>query len=108
MLHGRKVHKTKKTANQKGSCDPVYNEPFTFPMTGKQMESCCIVVTMMTSVATRMGNHDEEYGKVTVGPFMFARGEELLHWQEMLAQPRTTVTRWHSLTNSPGPADSVS
>ena len=42
--------------------------------------------------------HDVEYGHVVLGPFMYARGEELIHWQEMLAQPRATVTRWHNLT----------
>jgi isovaleryl-CoA dehydrogenase len=53
---------------------------------------------MVTAIG-RLGNHEEEYGKVVVGPFMYARGEELMHWQEMMAQPRNAVTRWHQLSH---------
>jgi isovaleryl-CoA dehydrogenase len=44
-----------------------------------------------------LSTQDVEYGRVVIGPFMYARGEELIHWQEMLQQPRVPVSRWHTL-----------
>ncbi|CAH1795271.1 unnamed protein product [Owenia fusiformis] len=97
LLHGRKVHKSKKTVIVQGSCDPVYNEAFSFTVPGKMLDSCSVCITVMSSIQSRLSSHEEEYGKNVVGGFMFARGEELMHWQEMLAQPRTAIPQWHSL-----------
>ncbi|XP_070544836.1 synaptotagmin-15-like [Ptychodera flava] len=96
LMHGRKGVKSKKTATQKGTCEPAYNESFSFTLTSKQMERTSILITIMTTGSTRLGP-GVEYARVLTGPFMFARGEALVHWQEMMTQPKTTVTKWHSL-----------
>ena len=106
LHHGHKVCKTKKTATQRGTCDPLFNESFSFTVSGKQLDAISITATVMTSVSTRLGGHDEEYGRIVIGPFLFARGEELMHWQEVLAQPRTSVARWHVLSSSPATSTS--
>ncbi len=41
---------------------------------------------------------DKQIGRVVVGPFMYARGKELEHWNEMVSHPKETIAQWHSLT----------
>ncbi len=96
--HGRKTFKTKRTTLQLGAPEAEVNESFSFSITGRQLDSCSFAISLMTSHTGGRSGHDEEYGRIVVGPFLFARGEELMHWQEMLAQPRTPVSRWHTLT----------
>ena len=40
---------------------------------------------------------DKIIGRTTLGPFMFARGKELQHWNEMLACPKQQISYWHKL-----------
>ncbi|XP_021140074.2 synaptotagmin-15 isoform X3 [Columba livia] len=39
-------------------------------------------------------------GRVVVGPFMYARGKELEHWNEMISKPKELVKQWHALCYS--------
>ncbi|XP_072727186.1 synaptotagmin-15-like isoform X3 [Ciconia boyciana] len=39
-------------------------------------------------------------GHVVVGPFMYTRGKELEHWNEMINKPKELVKRWHALCHS--------
>ncbi|KAM9611426.1 synaptotagmin-15-like isoform 2-T2 [Morphnus guianensis] len=39
-------------------------------------------------------------GRVIVGPFMYTRGKELEHWNEMISKPKELVKRWHALCHS--------
>lgn len=96
MTHGRKIYKTKKTIVQKLSPNPVFNESFSFSISGKILDTCSFNISVMTSPKSALGN-DEIYGKIVIGSFMFSRGDDLLHWQDMLSQPRTPVTKWHAL-----------
>lgn len=34
---------------------------------------------------------------MVVGPYMYTRGRELEHWDEMLSKPKELVKRWHAL-----------
>lgn len=43
-------------------------------------------------------SHDIEIGHVTLGSFMYARGEGLLHWQEMQSKTKSVVMKWHQLS----------
>ncbi len=97
LLHGQKIHKTRRTQPVKGTSEPVYNEAFDFNVPSRQIDTCSVVATVTVDVSCRIGTQQEEYGKVTLGPFMYARGEELMHWQDMMAQPRNTVAKWHQL-----------
>jgi len=42
-------------------------------------------------------------GIVVIGPFMYARGRELEHWNDMVSKPQELVRQWHPL----GSADTV-
>ncbi|XP_013401578.1 synaptotagmin-15 [Lingula anatina] len=93
---GRKLIKSKKTVAQRGTCDPVYNESYSFAVPGRALDSSNFQFTVMCTAPSRF-SQDIEYGRVVVGSFMFAHGEDLLHWQEMIAQPRSAVAKWHAL-----------
>lgn len=98
LCYGRKVYRSKRTSTRPGALDVEINEMLSFSVSGKQMDSCRLELALMVSSA-RSGvlSHDTEYGRAVIGPFMYARGEELLHWQEMLAQPRVAILRSHAL-----------
>ncbi|KAK3091866.1 hypothetical protein FSP39_023231 [Pinctada imbricata] len=96
MIHGRKISKVKKTMLRPSTSEPVFNEPFSFSIHGKIIDTCSFELSLMTTTRTPM-SHDEVYGRIVLGSFMFARGEELKHWQEMMSQPRVAITRWHQL-----------
>ncbi|KAK3592816.1 hypothetical protein CHS0354_019046 [Potamilus streckersoni] len=100
--YGRKIIKSKKTIIRRTHGPEItFNESFTFNFSGKQVNSCNFVISLRK--ASRSGQDSGgEYGFVSFGSFMFARGEDLLHWQDMLAQPRMTIRKWHRLSFSPG------
>ncbi|XP_061196190.1 synaptotagmin-15-like [Saccostrea echinata] len=97
MVHGRKVCKTKNTMHHRASTEPTFNESFSFSVSGKTVDTCSFEISLMTSTKTPF-SHDEIYGKTVIGSFMFARGNELLHWQEMINHPRSSVVKWHQLS----------
>lgn len=44
-----------------------------------------------------------QLGRVVVGPYMYARGKQLAHWNEMLNKPKELVKRWHALCRTTEP-----
>lgn len=36
-------------------------------------------------------------GLLVIGPFMYARGRELEHWNEMISKSQELVKQWHGL-----------
>lgn len=36
-------------------------------------------------------------GLVVIGPFMYARGPELEHWNDMVSKPQELVKQWHGI-----------
>ncbi|XP_063445643.1 synaptotagmin-2-like [Mytilus trossulus] len=97
MNHARRPYKSKKTMVRPTAEDPTFNEAFSFCTAGQPIETCNFVVSIMVCPKKYLGQN-EIYGKAIVGSFMYARGEDLVHWQEMISQPRSTVNKWHSLT----------
>ncbi|XP_033120222.1 synaptotagmin-15-like [Anneissia japonica] len=98
LMQRRKVIKCKKTSVVRGTCDPIFNEAFVFNIASDHMEMTSIMLKFVRSPSSKLGSSSHDYGFVNTGPFMLARGEELLHWQEMMAQPKKPVTKWHSIT----------
>lgn len=97
IICGRKQFDKKMTKGLPANHDPAFNEVMTFNLTQKQMSNTSVILTVMTSQIRGDDMYEEIYGTSTVGPFMFAHGQELQHWKEMLAKPRTSITKWHSL-----------
>ncbi|GFS22998.1 synaptotagmin-15, partial [Elysia marginata] len=128
LFYGHKCHRVKRTLAVVPGSDITFNESLSFTVQGRQFDSCNIAISLMLTfpgssasavkqasttgssrpsgtgggggVPTTGDNSDREYGRVVLGPFMYARGEELAHWQEMLGHPKAVSTKWHALTNS--------
>ncbi|XP_006814049.1 synaptotagmin-15-like [Saccoglossus kowalevskii] len=96
LLHVSKVIKTKKTSIIKRSCDPAFNESFILKVSSEQMDTTSLSIAVMKHAPGVKG--DKQIGRVVVGPFMYARGKELEHWNDMLSAQKEQVTHWHSLT----------
>ncbi|KAL1478697.1 hypothetical protein MTO96_016027 [Rhipicephalus appendiculatus] len=96
LNHGRKCVKEKRSENREwGNGDEAnFGDAFTFGVAGRYFDSCSLSFTVMVSPD---GADFRRLGKTVLGPFMYARGEELRHWQDMLTNPRSAVTRWHAL-----------
>ncbi|KAI0212144.1 Synaptotagmin-15 [Lamellibrachia satsuma] len=95
LLQQNKIIKTKKTEVVKRSTNPSFNESFTFKLPVSSLDIASISLTAMQHMT---GLKDKTLGRVVLGSFMFARGKELDHWNEMVANQREQITDWHVLT----------
>ncbi|XP_077999360.1 synaptotagmin-15-like isoform X2 [Glandiceps talaboti] len=96
LLHVNKVMKTKKTSVIKRTTDPVFNEFFYLKVSSDQLDTTSLSIAVMRHAPGVKG--DKQVGRVVVGPFMYARGKELEHWNDMTSNQKELVTYWHSLT----------
>ena len=75
----------------------MFNESFNFTVTGDELNSASLLVTLMHH---RGGEGGERLlGRVLLGGMMYARGGELDHWNEMMTNSRKMVKYWHSLSS---------
>ncbi|XP_055986408.1 synaptotagmin-15 [Sorex fumeus] len=94
LLNHNKFVKCKRTSTVLGSADPVYMETFSFGVHPDELDTASL------SLMVLQGTEEAEshpLGRVVVGPYMYARGRELEHWNEMLNKPKELVMRWHAL-----------
>lgn len=97
LHYGNKVVKIKQTLTQLAVPEVSFNESFSFSTSNKSIENFYFIVTLVQTHRTSLSS-DIDLGQVVLGSFMFARGEGLIHWQEMIAKSRSAVTNWHQLT----------
>ncbi|XP_063819522.1 synaptotagmin-15-like isoform X1 [Pseudophryne corroboree] len=96
MNHNRFI-KSKKTNVVLGTPNPVYNETFSFKLEQGELDTASLSLSVLQNTE---GDKCNVLGRVVVGPFMYTRGRELEHWNEMLNKPKELVKRWHSLSIS--------
>ncbi|XP_072050423.1 synaptotagmin-15-like isoform X2 [Amphiura filiformis] len=96
LMSAGKMIKTKKTEIQKKTSNPTFNESFHFKVPNGNLDTISVSITMMQHAQAIKG--DKPIGRVQVGGFMYSRGKELEHWNEMASNPKDTVANWHSLT----------
>ncbi|XP_052782510.1 synaptotagmin-15-like isoform X2 [Mya arenaria] len=96
LMVQNKLVKGKKTEIIKKNSNPVFNESFTFKLPVVSLDTANITITAMQH---QTGYKDKMIGKVTIGSFMFARGKELQHWNEMVANQKEQVVNWHTLVS---------
>ncbi|CAI9570337.1 unnamed protein product, partial [Staurois parvus] len=96
MNHNRFI-KSKKTAVVLGTPNPVYNETFSFKLEQSELDTASLSFSILQNAE---GNKTALLGRVVVGPYMYTRGRELEHWNEMLNKPKELVKRWHALSIS--------
>ncbi|KAB1270890.1 Synaptotagmin-15 [Camelus dromedarius] len=100
LINHNKFVKCKKTSAVLGSADPVYNETFSFRADPTELDTASLRLTVLQSAE---GDKSHELGRVMVGPYMYTRGKELEHWNEMLSKPKELVRRWHALCHTTEP-----
>ncbi|XP_011846368.1 PREDICTED: synaptotagmin-15 [Mandrillus leucophaeus] len=94
LMNHNKFVKCKKTSAVLGSINPVYNETFSFKADATELDTASLSLTVVQNTE---GDKSQQLGRVVVGPYMYTRGRELEHWDEMLSKPKELVKRWHTL-----------
>ncbi|XP_015311565.2 synaptotagmin-15B isoform X5 [Macaca fascicularis] len=94
LMNHNKFVKCKKTSAVLGSINPVYNETFSFKADATELDTASLSLTVVQNAE---GDKSQQLGRVVVGPYMYTRGRELEHWDEMLSKPKELVKRWHAL-----------
>ncbi|XP_069466890.1 synaptotagmin-15-like [Ambystoma mexicanum] len=97
LMNHNKFIKCKRTSEVLGTPNPVYNETFSFKVDPVELDTASLSLTMLQNTE---GDKSHLLGRVVVGPFMYTRGKELEHWNEMLNKPKEMVKRWHALCRS--------
>ncbi|XP_043912440.1 synaptotagmin-15-like isoform X2 [Protopterus annectens] len=97
LMKRNKLIKCKKTAIIQRTPHPVFNETLSFRLDSEELSTASVSL----SVHQRMEKEKSHpLGRVVVGPFMYARGRELEHWNDMINRPKELVKQWHALTCS--------
>uniref|UniRef100_A0A8C7A0Z0 C2 domain-containing protein n=1 Tax=Nothoprocta perdicaria TaxID=30464 RepID=A0A8C7A0Z0_NOTPE len=97
LMNHNKFIKSKKTTAVLGSLNPVYNETFSFKADQTELDTASLSLSVLQNIK---GDKTQLLGRVVVGPFMYTRGKELEHWNEMISKPKELVKRWHALCHS--------
>ncbi|XP_051522620.1 synaptotagmin-15 isoform X1 [Myxocyprinus asiaticus] len=86
------VVRNKWTAVAKGN-NPSFNERLTFRLLPMQLDTACLTLQLQQPTT----EEPVLLGVVVIGPFMYARGRELEHWNNMVSKPQELVRQWHVL-----------
>ncbi|XP_042546237.1 synaptotagmin-15-like [Dipodomys spectabilis] len=100
LMNHNKFVKCKKTSTVLGSINPVYNETFSFKADAAKLDTASLSLTVLQDTE---GDKSHPLGRVVLGPYMYSRGRELEHWNEMLNKPKELVKRWHALCSPSEP-----
>ncbi|XP_036402378.1 synaptotagmin-15 [Megalops cyprinoides] len=92
------VVKSKRTAVVRGGTDPTFNDRLYFRLRPPQLDEACLRLELLQ---TTPGESPGSLGLVLIGPFMYARGRELDHWNDMVSKPQELVKQWHGLGQTP-------
>ncbi|KAI1887089.1 hypothetical protein AGOR_G00202530 [Albula goreensis] len=96
QLHTQVV-KNKKSKVVRGGANPTFNERLTFRIRPQQLDESCLCLELLQTTP----GDPRSLGQVVIGPFMYARGHELEHWNDMLSKPQELVKQWHCLGHVP-------
>ncbi|KAI7797067.1 synaptotagmin-15 [Triplophysa rosa] len=86
------VVRNKWTTVAKG-INPSFNERLTFRLLPMQLDTACLSLQLQQPIT----EEPVSLGVVVIGPFMYARGRELDHWNDMVSKPQELVREWHAL-----------
>nr|XP_008112666.1 PREDICTED: synaptotagmin-15 isoform X1 [Anolis carolinensis] len=89
--------KAKRTTAVVGLSDLLFNETLSFKVDQLELDTTSLSLSVLQDA-----EEGETYslGRVVIGPFMYTRGKELEHWNEMISKPKELVKRWHALSLS--------
>ena len=82
----------KRTAMQKKTNNPVYNEAFTFKISADALPKVLFKFVVINKTSH---GQDDVIGQVSLGQHVTGSG--FSHWNHMLASPRKPVAMWHNI-----------
>jgi len=82
----------KKTTIREKTLNPIYEESFSFNVTMQQVRTTSLEVIVMDYDTI---GRNTPIGRVVLGSK--SGPNEVKHWNEMFAKPKTAVTQWHLL-----------
>ena len=85
---------SKRSTNSTSTPVFVFNESFTFTVDAHNVDTYSVSFHVMEN---HIANKDKQLGRVVLGSFMYARGRELEHWNEMISKPKEQISLWHRL-----------
>uniref|UniRef100_A0A8D2JIU3 C2 domain-containing protein n=1 Tax=Varanus komodoensis TaxID=61221 RepID=A0A8D2JIU3_VARKO len=97
LMNHNQVIKSKRTSTIVGSPNPLYNETLSFKVGQLDLDTASLSLSVLQDAEEAK---TYSLGRVVVGPFMYTRGKELEHWNEMVSNPKELVKRWHALSPS--------
>ncbi|XP_067322424.1 synaptotagmin-15 [Anolis sagrei] len=89
--------KAKRTTAVVGLSDLLFNETLSFKVDQLELDTTSLSLSVLQEAE---GGETYSLGRVVIGPFMYTRGKELEHWNEMISKPKELVKRWHALSLS--------
>lgn len=95
LKHENKKVKQKKTTVRKACINPYFNETFTFDIQLQLIRSVVLDVAMASPGRIR----SKTLGRVELGAAV-SNAPQAQHWNDVLANPRHPIARWHQLQRS--------
>ncbi len=89
---GKRINKWKSKVKKK-TLTPVFNQDFTFDLSGMDLRDIVMKLVMKDE---DLFSKDDFMGMVEFGEYV-DHPTGRIHWKEIMNNPNTRVTRWHSL-----------
>uniref|UniRef100_UPI0037E885DB synaptotagmin-15 n=1 Tax=Semicossyphus pulcher TaxID=241346 RepID=UPI0037E885DB len=89
------VVKIKRSCVAKG-VNPNFNHRMTFKLRSQHLDEACLRFELQRPNDIR-SDPPALLGVLVLGPFMYARGQQLQHWMDMVNTPQETIKLWHRL-----------
>ncbi|XP_041672434.1 synaptotagmin-15 [Cheilinus undulatus] len=89
------VVKIKRSCVVKG-VNPSFNHRMTFKLRSQHLDEACLRFELQEPNDVR-SEPPVLLGVLVLGPFMYARGQQLQHWMDMVNSPQETIKLWHGL-----------
>lgn len=81
-----------KTKKKQGSCSPIFNEAVSCVVDPSKLKDVKVEITLVNDNSKAK---QREMGFLTLGSQ--SSGEQLRHWNDMLASPGKHLSEWHEL-----------
>ncbi|XP_077959421.1 synaptotagmin-15 [Gasterosteus aculeatus] len=90
------VVKMKRSCVVKSQNDPTFHHRVTFKLRSQHLDEACLRFELQQPNVVP-SEPPALLGVLVLGPFMYARGQQLQHWMDMVNTPQEAVELWHGL-----------
>ncbi|XP_074520005.1 synaptotagmin-15 [Halichoeres trimaculatus] len=92
------VVKIKRSCVVKGF-NPSFNYRMTFKLRAQHLDEACLRIELQEP-NDNCSEPPALLGVLVLGPFMYARGQQLKHWMDMVNAPQEAIKLWHRLSRA--------